>query len=457
MNISRRTVLAGAAALPAFQRPSLAADSPLVLRAAPASVQIAPPSYPETRVWAFNGKIPGEALRYRQGEALIAVLDNALDEPTTIHWHGLRLPNAMDGAPGMTQAAVPPGEQFTYRFVLPDAGTFWYHPHANSVEQISRGLAGVLVVEETEPPEVDRDETIILDDWRLTEDAQIHDSFGNRHDLSHAGRIGNYVTANGSDDLRFDVRPGERLRLRLVNTATARVFRLRLKGLRGWIAALDGMPLEALAETDELLLAPAQRADLFADVSATDGEEAYIASVERNGAFAMASFSVTGAAQGALPAPSPLPPNPMPDLSLAKVRSVPMLMEGGAMRGMEGATWKGKRMEMRQLVQAGQFWAFNSMAGMSDEPFVEAALGEVIRVPMTNRTAFPHAMHLHGMHSREVLDDGSLGPWRDTFLVNPDETREIAFVAENPGDWMFHCHMLSHQKSGMMTWIRVNG
>jgi len=147
----------------------------------------------------------------------------------------------------------------------------------------------------------------------------------------------------------------------------------------------------------------------------------------------------------------------MPDLNVANARTVPMLMEGGAMRGMEGATWKGDRMDMRQLVQAGQFWAFNGMAGMSDAPFVEAALGEVIRVPMTNRTAFPHAMHMHGMHSREVLADGSLGPWRDTFLVNPDETREIAFVAENPGDWMFHCHMLSHQKSGMMTWVRVTG
>ena len=455
MNLNRRNVLAGSAALSLCPRPALPADTAQVLRPAPAEVQIAPPSYPATKVWAFNGKIPGEPLRYRQGEILAAVLENGLDEPTTIHWHGLRLPNAMDGAPGMTQATVPPGERFTYRFALPDAGTFWYHPHANSVEQISRGLAGVLVVEEQEPPEVDHDETIVLDDWRLTEDAQIHDSFGNRHDQSHAGRIGNYITANGTDDLKFDVRPGERLRLRLVNTATARIFRLRLKGLRGWIAALDGMPLETLSEAGEVVIGPAQRADLFADVTAEPGEDAYVASVERDRTYAMASFAVAGSVQAERPAPVPLPPNPMPDFSVAGARKVPMLMDGGAMRGMEGATWEGKRMDMRQLVQAGQFWAFSGVAGMSDEPFVEAALGEVIRVPMTNRTAFPHAMHLHGMHSREVLPDGSLGPWRDTFLVNPDETREIAFVAENPGDWMFHCHMLSHQKSGMMTWIRV--
>jgi FtsP/CotA-like multicopper oxidase with cupredoxin domain len=457
MHLSRRNFLAGAAVLPIFPRPALAAGNSRILRAAETQTQIAPPGYPETRVWTFNGQVPGESLRYRQGETLTAVLDNALDEPTTIHWHGLRLPNAMDGAPEMTQAAVAPGERFTYQFALPDAGTFWYHPHANSVEQISRGLAGVLVVEEPDRPDIDHDETIVLDDWRLTEDAQIHNSFGNRHDLSHAGRIGNYITANGSDNLRFVVRPGDRLRLRLVNTATARVFRLRLKGLRGWLAALDGMPLGSIAETDEVILAPAQRADLFVDVTAADGEEAYVASVERDDAYVMSTFAVGGQARSLRPAPSALPPNPMPDLSLADARSVPMHMEGGAMRGMEGATWKGARMDMRQLVQAGQFWAFNGMAGMSEEPFIEAALGEVIRVPMTNRTAFPHAMHLHGMHFREVLADGHLGPWRDTLLVSPDQPREIAFVAENPGDWMFHCHMLSHQKSGMMTWVRVTG
>ena len=146
----------------------------------------------------------------------------------------------------------------------------------------------------------------------------------------------------------------------------------------------------------------------------------------------------------------------MPDLSLDTARAVALKMEGGAMRGLpDGAVWEGTRMDMRELAEMGQFWAFNGVAGMTDEPLVDAALGETIRIPITNATAFPHAMHLHGTHFREVLADGTLGPWRDTLLVMPDQTREIAFTAENPGDWMFHCHMLSHQKSGMMNWIRV--
>jgi FtsP/CotA-like multicopper oxidase with cupredoxin domain len=147
----------------------------------------------------------------------------------------------------------------------------------------------------------------------------------------------------------------------------------------------------------------------------------------------------------------------MPPLALDGARAVPMVMEGGAMRGLpDGAAWRGSRMDMRALARNGQFWAFNAVAGMAEAPFVEAARGETIRVPMTNRTAFPHAMHLHGTHFREIGADGTPGPWRDTLLLGPDETREIAFVAERPGDWMFHCHMLGHQVSGMMTWIRVS-
>lgn len=456
--LSRRAFLAAAAALPVLPRMAGASISdPQLLRAGPARLQIAPPDFPETDVWAFNAQVPGQLLRYRQGDQVNVRLDNGLDQPTTVHWHGLRLPNAMDGVPGMTQAAVAPGDHFDYRFTARDAGTFWYHPHANSTEQISRGLAGVLVVDESERPDIDADEVIVLDDWRMTQEAAIHDSFENWHDLSHAGRLGNYVTANGKPDLTFDAAPGSRLRLRLVNTSTARIFRLRVSGLRIWVAALDGMPLETPREVSEVVIASAQRVDLIADVTALAGEEAIIGSVERDGTYATTVFRVAGAAQATRPDPAPLPPNQMPDLNPAAARSVPLIMEGGAMRGLPGgAIWQGTKMDMRELADMGQFWAFNGVAGMADDPLVDATLGEVIRIPITNRTAFAHAMHLHGTHFREVYADGAMGPWRDTLLVQPDETREIAFVAENKGDWMFHCHMLSHQSSGMMNWIRVS-
>lgn len=126
------------------------------------------------------------------------------------------------------------------------------------------------------------------------------------------------------------------------------------------------------------------------------------------------------------------------------------------MRGLpKGATWRGTRMDMRALAGKGQFWAFNRVAGMSEAPFLDLARGETVIVDVDNRTAFAHAMHLHGMHMRALDPDGAAGPWLDTVLVPAGETRALAFVAEAPGDWMFHCHMIAHQMSGMMSWIRV--
>ncbi|WP_208349081.1 multicopper oxidase family protein [Pseudaestuariivita rosea] len=455
MRLSRRDVLSGLAASATL--PSLSwAATPRVLTATAAQVQLAPQGYPETQIWGYDGQVPGPVLRARQGDLFQVDLVNDLREPTTIHWHGIRLPNAMDGVPGMTQAAVPPGGRFRYEFRVPDAGTYWYHPHFNSVEQISRGLSGVLIVDEAEPSQIDAEHAIVLDDWRLTQEAGFVTPFDHRHDLSHAGRIGNYVTANGQDQLSLTARSGDRLRLRLVNIATARIFDLALSGLRGWVVALDGMPLDAPQQMERLLLAPAQRADIIADVTAASGQEAFLVSVERGEGFAMASITVQGQTDHDLLAvPDPLPPNEMPNLDLGAARVTELVMQGGAMRGMQSARWQGQEMSMRELVQNGQFWSFNGVAGMTDTPLLTAARGETVRIPIQNQTAFPHAMHLHGHHFREVLADGALGPWRDTLLVHADETRHIAFVADNPGDWMFHCHMLSHQMAGMMSWIRV--
>jgi FtsP/CotA-like multicopper oxidase with cupredoxin domain len=222
--LTRRGFLVGTAALPMLGQAAMAMQPAQALKAAAALAQIAPDNYPQTQVWAYDGTVPGKLLRYTQGDQLNIRFKNELDEATTVHWHGQRLPNAMDGVPYMTQAPVMPEEGFDYSFPLRDAGTFWYHPHANSVEQISRGLAGVLVVDEPNPPDVDRDEVVVLDDWRMTPEAQIHASFGNRHDLSHAGRLGNYITVNARPEQSYDVHMGMRLRLRLVNTATARIF-----------------------------------------------------------------------------------------------------------------------------------------------------------------------------------------------------------------------------------------
>lgn len=460
IDISRRTfakcVLGAAAAIALPGRAWPNAEPTLV--AAPSMARLAPTDYPETAVWSYGGSVPGPVVRAPQGGRVTRRFLNRLPQPATVHWHGIRIDNAMDGVPDLTQSAVPEGAAFLYDFTVPDAGTYWYHPHNRSWEQMARGLYGALIVEEAEgAPDVDIDEVLLLDDWRLTDEAQIAGGFGNMHDWAHAGRIGNWITVNGDGRWSRTVPQGMRMRLRLVNSANARIFSLEARGLEGWVVALDGMPLDMPQPLGELSLAPAQRADLIVDVAARDGEEAMLVSFERDGGFAIAAFPVDGVARAdRLPAPGPLPPNPVAGLgALDTARRAELLMEGGAMGGMRGAMMGGRMMGMHDMAGAGKVWAFNGMADMPDAPLIEADRGETVRITITNDTAWPHAMHLHGHHFRKIAADGTAGPLRDTLLMTRGETADIAFVADNPGDWLLHCHMLEHSAGGMMTWLRV--
>jgi FtsP/CotA-like multicopper oxidase with cupredoxin domain len=194
------------------------------------------------------------------------------------------------------------------------------------------------------------------------------------------------------------------------------------------------------------------------DVTADEGETAHLAHLANDGKWwSQVAWTVDGAvASNPRPAPGPLPPNPRQDVpGVTEARTVTMRMEGGAMGRMQAATYQRRRLSFRELAEQGQFWAFNGTVGRTETPLLEADPGETIRVRVVNDTAFPHAMHLHGMHFREVLDAAALGPLRDTLLVQRGETREIAFVADNPGDWLFHCHMLAHAAAGMTTWLKV--
>jgi FtsP/CotA-like multicopper oxidase with cupredoxin domain len=258
--------------LPAWPgRAASSAKYELVARPGRAPLVGAP--YPETAVWSYNGAVPGPKIRVRQGERLHITLENRLDEETTIHWHGLRVPNAMDGVPHLTQRPIAPGETFVYEFDVPDAGTYWYHPHQRSFEQVGRGLSGPLIVEEPEPVRVDRDVTWLLDDWRLLPDAQISDDFGNFMDASHNGRVGNTVTVNGRILESFAVRAGERLRLRLINAANARIFAPEFQDHRLTVIALDGQPVAPHEPAGgRVILGPAMRADLVFDMTGRPGE-----------------------------------------------------------------------------------------------------------------------------------------------------------------------------------------
>lgn len=458
MQFSRRDVLLSAAALAVVPKSGWS-NGALTLDARPGQQQIAPDSYGKTRIWGYDGGTPGPEIRVAQGTRIRRDLLNSLEQPTATHWHGIRIDNAMDGVPGLTQDAVMPGERFTYDFEVRDAGTYWYHAHNRSMEQVARGLYGPLIVEESTPPDVDREYILMLDDWRLDpETVQITDDFDNGHDMSHAGRIGNLMTVNGRFDPAFEVGAGERLRLRLVNAANSRVFRLGLDGLEGWIVALDGMPLETPLEIGEqLALAPAQRADLIVDVQDTGDAPASLISVERNGRFGLCRFERAAETRPVRSdQPAPLPPNPLPEIrDVAAAPLHRMTLQGGAMRWLENAYIGDTLLSGRELAELGRFWALNGRAERPSDPFADLNKGSLHRIAFVNETAFPHAMHLHGHHFRLIGEDGTLGPWRDTVLVERGETRQIALVADNPGDWLLHCHMLGHAAAGMMSWFRV--
>lgn len=456
MRISRRNFLTTTTAAAILPNLSVG-QTPTILRARAGMQHIAPGGFPDTEIWGFDGGVPGPLIRVPQGGRITREFVNDLPQGSSVHWHGIRIDNKMDGVVGLTQEAVAPGDMFSYDFTVPDAGTYWYHPHNRTWEQMARGLYGPLIVEEANPPEVDRDLVFLIDDWRLTRDGRIDESFGPSMDWSHGGRIGNWVTINGRAPTTHSVQQYERLRLRLVNVSNSRIYDLALNGLQGWIVALDGQPLEVPVEADRLTLAPAQRADMILDITAAEGTEGALVMQDRGEIFYLAQFSVDGTSRETrMSIPEALPPNPVPALGdLETAQRVDLLMEGGAMGRMRGAVLDGETKTMAELVENDIFWAFNGVAGLPKEPLLIAERGETVRIKIINDTSFPHAMHLHGFHFRKIEEDGTQGPLRDTILVVRDEVAEIAFVADNPGDWLFHCHMLEHTAAGMLTWLKV--
>ena len=368
----------------------------------------------------------------------------------------------MDGVIGLTQDPVAPGESFDYMFTPPDAGTFWYHTHNRAWEQLARGLYGRLIVEGDDPDnQFDRDLYLAIDDWRLDDKGQIETaSFGNLHDWAHEGRLGNWLTVNGTSQPAFELGHGERVRLRLLNAANARTFRLQLKGANAKVIALDGAPVEPFDLPEEPYeLASGQRVDLAVDALAGSGERLELRHVSRREEIMCASFTVAAGLAGERLALRPLDGAggyPAPDLGSAVRQD--LIMTGGAMGGLQEAVADGKKRTIQELVELKRVWALNGIAGDMDKPLLSVKQGTTVVITMKNDTAWSHAMHLHGHHFKAVERNGkpvSDGHWRDTEMVDPDKSVALAFVADNPGKWFLHCHMLEHQAAGMRTWINV--
>lgn len=458
--ISRRGLMGSAlaAGAVALLPGRMAAAAPLTLTAAPATIPLVGGKWPDTRVWAYNGVAPGPEIRVRQGDTVRVLARNMLDQPTTVHWHGIRLPNAMDGVPDLTQDAIPPGGEFLYEFEAVDAGSFWYHPHVNSTEQQDRGLAGALIVEEKEPIRVDRDVTWVLDDWLLRDTAQIDESFGNPMQMSHGGRTGNTVTLNGRVPSEFAAKSGERIRLRLINVANARTFGLNFGTLKPMIVALDGQPVAPHEPAGGMVVvAAAQRVDLVVDMSGKPGEAVQVIDEYIRGRqyefVTIAHDQGEPLRESPLDAPIALARNPLPEPVIDdQAQRELIVLSGGAMGRMPPG--------VDMFLQRGQYWFLNDLPakGREGKPLFSVEKGRTCVIGMVNETGWEHPMHLHGFAFRVISRNGKpnmRGEWLDTVLMRRQETVEVAYVADNPGDWMFHCHILEHMAAGMSGFVRV--
>ena len=318
-------------------------------------------------------------------------------------------------------------------------------------------------MEEPQPIRVDRELTWVPDDWRLTPEAAISDDFGNRHDLTHNGRLGNTVTINGRVPDTLAVRGGERLRLRLINAANARIFRLDFQGLDPRVIALDGQPVTPHRPAGgRVVLGPAMRADLVLDLSGDAGSRSSV--IDRF--YPWQAYRLVDFAYAAEPLreslpdwPVALPPNPLPEPDLERAEHHQVIFNGGMM-GARVMQEMGGNMGPAGRRHRDDIWFINRAAarGHVMEPLLTLARGGSHVIDLTNATAWHHPIHLHG-HSFWVLARNGRPTihreWQDTVLMAPRERVRIALVADNRRDWMFHCHILEHQAAGMTGVTRV--
>jgi FtsP/CotA-like multicopper oxidase with cupredoxin domain len=395
-----------------------------------------------TEVWAYNGMVPGPTLQARVGNRLIVHFTNALPDPTTIHWHGLRITPEMDGDPHHTDPILA-GETFTYDFVVPDAGSFWFHPHYNSPEQIERGLMGTLIVHEMEPPQFDAERILFTDDVRLKSNGELSPFSTAGMDVMH-GRAGNVLLLNGQD-LRapIAVQSWSRERWRLFNGSNARTMELSVTGAYFTVIGTDGGLLSEPYLTDRLTLAIGQRYDLDVWFDGEPGATAelmsHVLSVDENDNVVELPISLqTFVYDPTLPmkeltevtipfaAPSVLPADSTPEKSIV----LDGFNDNGVIR-----------------------FTLNDYAFPNEEHW-EAPLGDM-KVEIRNELHMEHPFHLHGQFF-EILGGHHPPGLKDTVLVGGGESVVLLVHFTNPGTWMYHCHVPEHAEAGMMGHVTVH-
>lgn len=424
--------------------PTRPPDTTLELTPGPAGEES--PDGVSGETWLYNDALPGPEIRATEGDVIAISLQNGLPADTSVHWHGIPLVNAMDGVPNVTQAPVEPGESFDYRFRAEPAGTYFYHSHVGL--QLDRGLAGPLVIEEPDPHvEYDREYVIVLDDY-LTQAPRAPDGDGNGG-MDDGGFMGGMMnvfrppyagmTMNGrsaGDAPSFDVTEGERVRLRFVNASSVTMFQVQTAGHQFDISHADGRPVEPVA-TDSFAFGPGERYDA-------------ILTADNPGAWEIIAAPVRGSepsARGVLRYEGEDERTPTRtetwglELSYDELRAI---------EPIEGLDRSPDRTFDLALSPGGDgySWAIDGQT-YPDADQLDITQGDHVRIRMQNRSPVPHPMHVHG-HFFQVGD-----AVKDTVVV-PGRMGQttIDFKADNPGNWLFHCHNLYHLEAGMARVIR---
>lgn len=405
--------------------------------------------------WAYNGQVPGPVLRVKLGDRVRVNLTNKLPQDTTIHWHGVRVPNSMDGVPFLTQTPVKPNKSFTYDFVPQDSGTYWFHPHVQGHEQVERGLFGVLIVEDENDPTYDRELVWVLDDILTEDDGSFTDQF-NLKFLDTGGRLGNILTINGRAAPTFKVKAGERLRIRMVNSSNARNYRLSIPNMETAIIAVDGNRVGTLQPLDRFDIIPGNRADIDLTVPLDlEGKtinvsntffhrEAVGDAVEGPGI--LARLQVEGRIETAKTFAPPTAKN-IPKWDNAVDVAPHFEFDFNTSVNFD-SLWTNKGFLAFTINQ--KVYGDHDISALQNKHFY--------RMRFTNGTGLYHPIHIHGVFFKVLARDGKPVDepyFRDTALLDYDGSLEIGVVPADLGEWLSHCHLLEHAALGMKSTINV--
>jgi FtsP/CotA-like multicopper oxidase with cupredoxin domain len=390
--------------------------------------------------YGYNGQVPGPVIEAKQGVPVEIQFTNRLSEPTLIHWHGLRIPAAMDGTQA-TQRPVQPGETFTYRFTPPDAGTFWYHPHANETEQLEKGLYGAFIVRGADEPVVDREQILVLDDVDADKQGRLakFGGFRERHD----GREGDIRLINGKAVPELTIAAGQIERWRIINASSARYVRLSLGGVPFKIIGTDGGLIEEAVEVTEVLLPAADRVEILVGPFA-EGQALTIDSLR----YMRRTMKSRGKEQFGTLVVGPAKPSvaSIP----ARLRTIEPLI------GADATPTRTVNFSVGLSLSRGLDFRVNGETHHHDKP---VKVGELQVWDVVNRSLMDHPFHLHGFFF-QVLSINGKAPqfrsWEDVVNLPPRSTVRIAWMPEDrPGSWMYHCHILEHHEAGMMGHFEV--